>query len=357
MKMHRLSPSQLALTPQVRDDWEKIGLDTAPVDPAKVREILGRLYAAANKPVPKNIVFVSSPLEASKIIARMRSEGGPVCQHVSESVHRQVDELICHQPAHRIKEQAADLIGRQNIFETTVATVSPDLHFNALISNLISDYLSDSQLQPLPWHFQIGFGRADEPLPWLDFFGRLGIGISQLVPCFDLARNCGWAFLFWDWAFISAKPQWICLDERGRLHCETGAAIRYPDGFSIFAIQDVCVPEKVVNAPQSLTIPEIEFEKNAEVRRIMIERYGQEKFLLDSGAEEIHRDDFGILYRKEIPNDEPLVMVKVVNATAESDGSFKDYFLRVPPTMERSRQAVAWTFGKEENEYDPVFQT
>jgi hypothetical protein len=98
-------------------------------------------------------------------------------------------------------------------------------------------------------------------------------------------------------------------------------------------------------------------EENAEVRRIMIERYGQARYLVDSEAKVIHSDDFGTLYRTEIAHDEPLVMVKVVNSTPESDGSFKDYFLRVPPEMERAKQAVAWTFAKQEAEYGPCFET
>lgn len=50
-------------------------------------------------------------------------------------------------------------------------------------------------------------------------------------------------------------------------------------------------------------------------------------------------------------------MVKVVNSTPELDGSFKDYFLRVPPTMKRARQAVAWTFDVPEDDYALVVQT
>jgi hypothetical protein len=187
--------------------------------------------------------------------------------------------------------------------------------------------------------------------------GRLGADVSKITPRFDLAKACGMTVLFWDWALVSAKPQWIYRDERGRLHCQHDAAIRYPDGFSIFAIHGVRVPEKVVRSPESLTVLEIESEANAEIRRVMIARYGQERYLMDSGADEIHRDDFGVLYSKEIPGDEPLMMLKVVNATPEPDGSFKDYFLRVPPTMTRARQAVAWTFGRLENDYAPVFQT
>jgi hypothetical protein len=133
--------------------------------------------------------------------------------------------------------------------------------------------------------------------------------------------------------------------------------VRYPDGFSVFAVHGVRVPENIILQPESITVQQIETERNAEMRRVMIERYGQARYLLDSGAVEIHSDDFGTLYRKEMPNDEALVMVKVVNSTPEPDGSFKDYFLRVPPTMTRAHEAVAWTFGKDEATYQPALQT
>ena len=71
MKIEKLSLEQLALIPQVRDEWLKIAMDTAPVDRAKVREILGRLYAFANKPVPNHIIHLDSPLQVSKAIANM----------------------------------------------------------------------------------------------------------------------------------------------------------------------------------------------------------------------------------------------------------------------------------------------
>jgi len=99
------------------------------------------------------------------------------------------------------------------------------------------------------------------------------------------------------------------------------------------------------------------FDHNAEVRRVMIERYGTARYLLDSGAQAIHTDDYGTLYRKSRPDDSDLVMVKVVNATPEPDGSFKDYFLRVPPEMATARQAVAWTFAKDHAEYAPEVET
>jgi len=117
------------------------------------------------------------------------------------------------------------------------------------------------------------------------------------------------------------------------------------------------VESYVVDNPERITVADIEAETNAEVRRVKIERIGQGRYLLDSGAREVHRDDYGTLYRKEVPGDEPLVMVKVLNATPEPDGSFKDYFLRVPSTMRTAREAVAWTFGKNPDNYEPGQET
>lgn len=89
----------------------------------------------------------------------------------------------------------------------------------------------------------------------------------------------------------------------------------------------------------------------------MIERFGQERFLRESGAQKINSDDWGTLWRKEIKNDEPVVMVEVLNSTPEPDGEFKTYFLRVPPTTKTAREAIAWSFDKTEDEYEPIVQT
>jgi hypothetical protein len=152
------------------------------------------------------------------------------------------------------------------------------------------------------------------------------------------------------------------------------------------------VPEYVIERPQELSVPRIESEQNAEVRRIMLSRYGQDRFLRDSGAELVSQDECGLLYRKELADDEPLVMVRVLNPTPEHDGTlneaqarkafgdamvdanlstmqrigfalrgsrpkFKEYFLRVPPTMQTAREAVAWTFEQDPKTYRPELQT
>lgn len=117
------------------------------------------------------------------------------------------------------------------------------------------------------------------------------------------------------------------------------------------------VDEYVIKNPSEITVKDIETEVNTEVRRVKIERYGQDKYLKDSGAQLIHNDVFGNLWKKEIQDDEPLVMVELLNSTPEPTGEIKTYFLRVPPDMKTAHEAVAWTFNKKQIDYAPIFQS
>src|SRR5262249_15129912 len=153
--------------------------------------------------------------------------------------------------------------------------------------------------------------------------------------------------------FVCERPTKMSTDNQGRLHGERDASIIFPDGSAAFCWHGVSVPPHVILRPELLHIGTIQSETNVEVRRVMIERYGQERFLVDSGAHLIHRDEFGELYFKRLPNDEPLVMVKVINSTAEPDGTRKAYFLRVPPTINTAKEAVAWTFDQPCQDYNP----
>jgi hypothetical protein len=152
---------------------------------------------------------------------------------------------------------------------------------------------------------------------------------------------------------VCERPLVFKVDEGGRLHSEDGPAIAYGDGFRLFSWHGTNVPQWIINDPQSITVAKIDKEINAELRRIMIERYGASRYILDSGAVVIDKDECGVLYRKEVRNDEAIVMVKVRNSTPEPDGTYRDYFLRVPPTITKARDAVAWTFDMKPEEYKP----
>jgi len=180
---------------------------------------------------------------------------------------------------------------------------------------------------------------------------------EPLVGLMELAEVCGWWAPYKHLAIIQHRHSELHLDERGRLHNQNDMSVRYRDGWGVYAIHGARVPEWVVTRPAEITADKIEAETNAEVRRVMIDRYGADRYLVDSGAKQVHADEFGVLFRKNIRGDEPLVMVKLKNSTPEPDGTFKHYFIRVPPTIQRAREACAWMADVSEAEYAPEIET
>lgn len=77
----------------------------------------------------------------------------------------------------------------------------------------------------------------------------------------------------------------------------------------------------------------IKVESNTEIRRVMIERYGENRYITDSGMKAVaHDENFGTLYFENLNAGRPICQVRVINRSPEPDGTFKAYFLPVNPT-------------------------
>lgn len=121
--------------------------------------------------------------------------------------------------------------------------------------------------------------------------------------------------------------------------------------------RSVPVTHEIAFEPQKITSKQVLDEKNAEVRRVMIERMGYLRFSEEVGAKEIDQDkDTGgqrQLLRIELDGDEPLV-----GLVCRCPSTDRQYFLRVPPTMKSCHQAAAWIAGFDDPSlYKPLIET
>ena len=195
----------------------------------------------------------------------------------------------------------------------------------------------------------------------------------------------GFRWMHEEFCIVSDFPEVLRVDDQNRPHCEDGPSHRWSDGWSLYHWHGVRIPvelEYIIHSPSRITVAAIDEQGNAELRRVMIERYGSARYLLDSGAQIIHRDGVGLLYRKQVDEDEDIVMVRVLNSTPEPDGvmsrdeaiaifgdaakaaatapadaRFKEYMIRVPPETQTAHEAVAWTFGLPAEDYHPAVET
>lgn len=87
---------------------------------------------------------------------------------------------------------------------------------------------------------------------------------------------------------------------------------------------------------------------NAEIRRYLIKRVGYENIKESVKAEVIHRDGTSELLK--FNNGE--MYVKVKDSSTE-----REYLLFVDGNTKTCKQAIAWTFGLREDEYNPLVET
>jgi hypothetical protein len=199
-------------------------------------------------------------------------------------------------------------------------------------------------------------GRSDGPGgpegPGLEALHSLALSGLAAV-----ARAAGWWWPYERVVVVAERPEVLHRDEAGRLDRADGPALLFPDGFALHAWRGMPVPAGFLAGLAGLTPERIRAEENAELRRVMLEHYGYERYLAESGAQPLHRDETGVLWRIELPGDEPVVMVEVVNSTPEPDGTRRTYWLRVPPATTTAREGVAWTFGVDAADYRPERET
>jgi len=119
----------------------------------------------------------------------------------------------------------------------------------------------------------------------------------------------------------------------------------------------VRVNERIAFHPEQLTAAEALAEKNAEVRRVMIERMGYLRFAREAKAKILDEDkDRGgarQLLSIDLREDEPLV-----GLSCHCPSTGRQYLLRVPPTMKTCHQAAAWVAGFDDSSlYRPHIET
>jgi hypothetical protein len=278
----KLTPEQEAKLPEYRDKWISIGLSTEPADRPRAEAAVKELYKLVGFPEPE-IQWRDDPLQGS------RAAGEYVENYFKDKPKPQnYDDLV--------RSARRSWIG----------------------GSLWAGYAA-----------------------WADFFNReVGIEINRAY--LELVESVGYYFCLRGLVVLTERPSKILRDERGRLHNPTGKAIEYPSGWGIYAIHGVRVDEDIILHPEQITAERVLKEPNVEIRRVMLDILGRPAFMAQlsaAGLVEVldqDMDSLGFprrLIRIQLPDDETIVAVDVLNSTLEPDGTRKPYFIFPEPTL------------------------
>ncbi|MET9096624.1 DUF6745 domain-containing protein [Streptomyces cyaneofuscatus] len=329
------------------NSWRDVAAATGAADRAAAEEGVRRAYRTAGLAEPERIVWAESPRAAVEAVEKLADAGRSVREEVrtrpwADERRRIYDELG---PAGWSALWSAT--GAQ-LWETTAALAE------RIRSGVVADLAGKPEDEGAVRLVLLDAVLGQHDAAWLAAFDGRGDRLTGLA---EVARNAGWWWPYERAVVISERPEVLHRDEAGRLDHGAGPALAYRDGFALYAWRGMPVPADFLAELASLTPQRIREEENAELRRVMLEFYGYDRYLTESGAEPVHRDETGILWRIALDGDEDVVMVEVVNSTPEPDGTHRTYWLRVPPATRTAKDGVAWTFGLDGAAYAPVRQT
>lgn len=383
------------MTTLVAEDWQSVAFATRPADRDRAEAGVRAAYAAAGLPAPERFLWVPSPAAGAIAAALIGGADGALAKLGAAATIREqlggldagssVRDAVRTRPWEAARAAAYAELGPQEwsrAWARTGARLWDPV--NSLVTRIRRGIgeLGGEESETLLRAATLDAVLGQHDAPWLMLFDTLtptrvaedtnpthtsqipdstgfpqGSGGAGLAGLAEVARSAGWWWPYERIVIISERPAELHRDEPGRLHRGDGPAMGSTDGFALHAWRGMPTPSDFITTLSGLTTAQIGAEDNAELRWVMLEHYGYDRYLADVGAEPLHRDETGVLWRIDLRGNEPIVMVEVVNSTPEPDGTHRTYYLRVPPTTRTARQGVAWTFGIEENDYHPAKQT
>lgn len=329
--------------------WRTWSSATGAADRARAEEGVRRAYRLAGLAEPERVVWAGSP-RAAVALVRELTDRGPSVRDAVRSAPWAAARRLLHAELGPAGWSAHWAATGGRLWPSTQALV--DRIRTGVIEELAGSDTGKEAAAVRLILLDAVLGQHDAP--WLAAFPADDGPLDALS---EVCRSAGWWWPFARVAVLSERPSALHRDEAGRLDHGDGPALSYPDGFALHAWRGMPVPAAFLAELPTLTPERIRAEENAELRRVMLEYYGCDRYLADSGARPLHRDGTGTLWRIDLADDEPVVMVEVLNSTPEPDGTHRTYWLRVPPSTRTARAGVAWTFGLEAEAYAPERET
>ena len=300
-RIENLTPEQIARFPEFVSRWKEIGLSTQPMNRPETARGIARCYEIAGRKTPR-IVFTTSPLVSG--------------------------------------------LTRAIIFE---------MGKKSSVGNSVGNSVWASVWYSVWYSVWASVGGQHEAV-WLSFYEyfREVCGLikqtEKLEGLFIVAKSAGWFLPHEHICWVSERHNILHLDAGGRLHCADGLACGYPEGWGIYAWHGTRCSKQVIESPETLTVENVDKEENAEVKRVMIERFGGAKdardgfalYLQRAGAKTIAKRGEYELVSHNAPHLTSGMMV-AVKMICPSTGAL--YILRVPPEMTTVESAMNWVKG------------
>jgi hypothetical protein len=356
-----LSDEQQRQVDTIWQEWSAVHLCAAPAERSLAERAARLAYRQAGLAPPERVLWCESPLAGARAAERLGATGQTRVDLLTGAPRI----LLQHTLVQPLDDSWPEV--PQRTWEALAGLVDSwpaarggglRLRLHEAVADELAARLGAPRWEALAWGRFFGQPVARD-LARCDLLLRVAGtgGLGHLEGFVELARSAGWCWPFERAVVLTERPGRLLRDDHDRLHASSGPALQYPDGFALWRWHGVRVPRWVIERPELITLDAIRAEDDVHLRRVLVERYGPDRYLREMGGQVVQRDHCGNLWRAEMPGDEPLVMIEVRNATPDPDGSRRTFWLRVPPEVLTAVEGVAWTFDLPPERYHPLVET
>lgn len=232
--------------------------------------------------------------------------------------------------------------------------------------------IAQSGIQWSAWNAQYAYMKEKKGIEFQDGIWRPWYEASRISTTRLIGNGC---------TIITEFPSTFTFDDRDRPHNPDGPFFGWADGSGFFCVNGVVAPAFVVKHPERITMDDINAQENAEIRRLMIDRYGVERWLEDANGKLIdssadpgqiewpewwlenedenrvrehlanHEEKHLFLYevRSDAFADGVMYAMRVRNGTPDTPGGddYKYYWV-IPRQDKRTALEAAWTMYRGE---------
>jgi len=224
-KIDTLNNNQISQLTIYRDKWLSIGLDTKPIDREKAIEAIYTVYGCVGLKNP-DIIFADSPLGCLNTYTRLKNR---VDNQVSYQVWNQVYNQVSYQVRHQVLNQ---------VFYQVLNQVYNQVSYQ--VRDQVSYHVRDQVLYQASDQLN-NFCYGNNDAHWLGFYEyfkdvcNLIEETKMLEGLWLAAKSMHWYLPYKNICIVSNRPEHISFNSNNKLHNDMGPAIRYRDGFSIYA--------------------------------------------------------------------------------------------------------------------------
>ena len=344
-KIETLTPEQEKWIPIYHEKWKKITLSSERIDHHQVLDSIRAVYKILGKSKPE-ILFFDSP---KALLFFLNNQLGCSLTNLLSHLGKQLGNEIKSQLQNQLSAEISQQLDEDLTYQLC----------NQLVSNLRSrlegrlwgelrselDKYQESQLLIQLGRELYNFIKNAGCLciaPQLDFY----ISVLNLAhnprqwEAYQLLVNQGSYILAFDnICLVSDCPTHLSFDSDNNFHAEGEPAIQFADGFFCqYIYRGVTIPEKYgILHPHQWQAKWILEEKNAEVRRLLIQTIGYGRICQELKAQTIDSYLEYTLLKIDEVDLEPMYLLKM---TCPSTRHI--HALRVPPHISSAREAIRW---------------